>query len=309
MILKYLCPKYLVSSEKCFWHKYLRITLLIASQSCAFSSASETFVPIIHMYLKTKIKFKCFDTFAREVTTTNSMNLETNQLEDVSNIGLNHKKGICIGLFEEVLFLYHQKYLFMVSTSITLPSLLEGLVLFLFIMSRNSRKFNLSLPVYKTFFVINWIISLKAVFSCIVPIYNTMLKLGWTNCLLQRVGNSILLHGKDNFVWSYMEIFRAIFSVLANLNIKKFWPNLYYMILTRKFSMYSWIQIRAGKSKSLIRWKRLRGGKRRKRRIWFTIRLLANKYLISGDVLNPESEGSAPSHKNLSRTILFSKCS
>ena len=34
---------------------------------------------------------------------------------------------------------------------------------------------------------------------------------------------------------------------------------------------------RAGKSKSLIRWKRLKGGKRRKRRIWFTIRLLAKK--------------------------------
>ena len=82
----------------------MTIILLIASQSCAFSSASETFVPIIHMYLKTKIKFKCFDAFANEVTTTNSMNLEKNQLEDVSNIGLNHKKGICIGLFEEVLF-------------------------------------------------------------------------------------------------------------------------------------------------------------------------------------------------------------
>ena len=28
---------------------------------------------------------------------------------------------------------------------------------------------------------------------------------------------------------------------------------------------YKWIQIRAGKSKSLIRWKRLKGGKRRKK--------------------------------------------
>ena len=63
------------------------------------------------------------------------------------------------------------------------------------------------------------------------------------------------------------------------------------------------VGIRARKSKSLIRWKRLKGGKRRekagkggkrrKRRILFTIRLLAKKYLISGDVLNPESEGSA----------------
>ena len=60
--------------------------------------------------------------------------------------------------------------------------------------------------------------------------------------------------------------------------------------------VYPWhiyVSSRAGKSKSLIRWKRLIGGKRRKRRIWFTIRLLAKKYLISGDVLNPESKGSA----------------
>ena len=47
------------------------------------------------------------------------------------------------------------------------------------------------------------------------------------------------------------------------------------------------IQIRAEKSKSLIRWKRLEGGKRR---ILFTIRLLAKKYLIRGDVVNPESK-------------------
>ena len=44
-------------------------------------------------------------------------------------------------------------------TNNTLPSLLECLVLFLFIMSRNSRKFNLSLPVYKTI-MIKLIISL-----------------------------------------------------------------------------------------------------------------------------------------------------
>ena len=43
------------------------------------------------------------------------------------------------------------------------------------------------------------------------------------------------------------------------------------------------VSTRAGKSKSLICWKRLKGGKRRKRRkrqkrrIWFTIRLLAKK--------------------------------
>ena len=37
------------------------------------------------------------------------------------------------------------------------------------------------------------------------------------------------------------------------------------------------INTRAGKSKSLICWKRLKGGKRRKRRIWFTNRLLAKK--------------------------------
>ena len=36
---------------------------------------------------------------------------------------------------------------------------------------------------------------------------------------------------------------------------------------------------------------------------FFGISLLAKKDLISGDVLNPESEGSAPSYKNLSRKI------
>ena len=36
----------------------------------------------------------------------------------------------------------------------------------------------------------------------------------------------------------------------------------------------------------------------RKRQTLFTIRLLAKKQLISGDVLNPESEGSAQSHNN-----------
>ena len=55
-------------------------------------------------------------------------------------------------------------------------------------------------------------------------------------------------------------------------------------------------QTRAGKSKSLIRWKRLKGGKRQKKAEKVNLiykRLLAKKYLISGDVLNPESEGSA----------------
>ena len=51
---------------------------------------------------------------------------------------------------------------------------------------------------------------------------------------------------------------------------------------------YEWI--RAGKSKSLIRWKRLKGGKRQKKggKGEFDLQL----DLISGDVLNPESEGS-----------------
>ena len=66
------------------------------------------------------------------------------------------------------------------------------------------------------------------------------------------------------------------------------------------------IPTRAGKSQSLICCKRLNGGKKR---IWFSIKLLANKYFISGDVLNPESEGSAPSCKNLSRNFLILKCS
>ena len=53
------------------------------------------------------------------------------------------------------------------------------------------------------------------------------------------------------------------------------------------------VDTRAGKSKSLIRWKRLKGGRRRKRGILLTIRLFSKKYLISGDVLNLGSEGSA----------------
>ena len=42
-------------------------------------------------------------------------------------------------------------------------------------------------------------------------------------------------------------------------------------ILKAKCSFALWVGIRAGKSKSLIRIKRLKGRKRRKRRIWFTI--------------------------------------
>ena len=60
------------------------------------------------------------------------------------------------------------------------------------------------------------------------------------------------------------------------------------------------ILIRAEKSKSLIRWKRLKGGKRREKagkggKGEFDLQLdfWEKKYLISGDVLNPESEGSA----------------
>ena len=74
-------------------------------------------------------------------------------------------------------------------------------------------------------------------------------------------------------------------SCLSHLNQTPARPNIIINIC---------VSTRAGKSKSLI---------------WFTIRLLANKYLISGDVLNPESEGSAPSHKNLSRKVLIIKCS
>ena len=66
--------------------------------------------------------------------------------------------------------------------------------------------------------------------------------------------------------------------------------------------MVKWVHwiiwITAENSKSLICWKRVKGGKRQKRRIWLAIRLLAKIYLISGNVLNPESEGSAQSHNN-----------
>ena len=65
------------------------------------------------------------------------------------------------------------------------------------------------------------------------------------------------------------------------------------------FYLFKHINIRAEKSKSLICWKRLKGWKRQ---ILFTIRLLAKKYLISGDVLNPESKVSAQSHKNCFQT-------
>ena len=52
------------------------------------------------------------------------------------------------------------KHIAFVQTTITtLPSLLDGLVLFLFIISRNSRKFNLSLPVNAWLFsqILSWL--------------------------------------------------------------------------------------------------------------------------------------------------------
>ena len=55
------------------------------------------------------------------------------------------------------------------------------------------------------------------------------------------------------------------------------------------------VEFRAGKTKSLIHLKRLKGGKGE-----FDLQLdfWQKKYLISGDVINPESEGSALSHNN-----------
>ena len=67
-----------------------------------------------------------------------------------------------------------------------------------------------------------------------------------------------------------------------------------------------WFKTRAGKSKSLIFWKRLKG---RKGQIWYTVILLAKKkYLISGYILNPESEGLVQSHKisKVSKILLSS---
>ena len=73
--------------------------------------------------------------------------------------------------------------------------------------------------------------------------------------------------------------------------------------------------IRAETSKSLIRWKRLKGGKggkRReraekggKRRFDLEIDFWQKKFLISGDVLNLEFEGQAQSHDNVFKKTCF----
>ena len=78
-------------------------------------------------------------------------------------------------------------------------------------------------------------------------------------------------------------------------------PTLCFVLPMFLFSIKS-ASTRAVESESLKVWKSLKVRKSRKSRIWFFIRLLAKKYLINGDVLNAESEGSAQSHNNCSQT-------
>ena len=149
------------------------------------------------------------------------MNLENNQLEDVSNIGLNHKKGIFIGLFEEVLFQITNKYLFIVSTSITLPSLLEGLVLFLFIMSRNSRKFNLSLPVYKTFFCNQLNYFIKSCFQLYCTYLQHNAKTGMDKLFIAMCRKLNFASWKRQFCLIRYGNFQGNFFCLGKLKYKK----------------------------------------------------------------------------------------
>ena len=66
------------------------------------------------------------------------------------------------------------------------------------------------------------------------------------------------------------------------------------------------VEFRAGKTKSLIHLKRLKGGKGE-----FDLQLdfWQKKYLISEDVLNTESEGSAQSQNNHYQKNIISKFS
>ena len=106
---------------------------LTTSQSFPFSSASETY---LHIHSNTKIKFKYVLT----------LNKYFYYRKDDITKKINWFGGS---------YCFPKKNHVMVDIILTLklilPSLFDVLVLFLFIMSRNSRKFNLSLPVKKTF--------------------------------------------------------------------------------------------------------------------------------------------------------------
>ena len=120
--------------------------------------------------------------------------------------------------------------------------------------------------------------------------------------------NAIPYHTTQNYAIPCNTTWCALIPLIANFFLYRYLSQFSFVwvkseskqisLLVYSFPMLVLIpedvQVRAGKSKSLIRCKRLTG---RIRRIWFTIRLLAKKYLLSGDVLNPMSE-VLPSHNN-----------